>query len=396
MSTKDKFSMKEKKLKLVYVLPSYDAKAADHFAHIPNLLQKLGEHVEITLIVERCEHKPQLRNIKRVYTIPLGNIVPLKFLRIAFLTIKLRMLGYKHFFIRISQNAALPICITTKVFGGIVYFWHSTMSYESLPRWQLKLKVIQHKLFSEIPFRLVLWLVDYLATGPERMRDYYADNWKVPREKIMVLYNDINLDVWKPVPPEQKYLLRKELGLPLNSHIILHVHRFSPIRRLSFYFPKLFHLIFDKCAYKPFFVMCGGGPDEEHLKQAVEAENLSNHVIMKGFVPNRELPKFYAAADVFILPTWADAFPRVLLEAMAAGLPFVTTDVGGIPDVVIENQKRFLVHRENINEFAQKVLELLDNEELRKKLSRENLERIKCFSTEVISKMYIDRIFHSK
>jgi glycosyltransferase involved in cell wall biosynthesis len=101
----------------------------------------------------------------------------------------------------------------------------------------------------------------------------------------------------------------------------------------------------------------------------------------------------YRIADVFIHPTYNEGFPRVILEAMAAGLPIVTTDAGGTAELLGPRQQQFVVKRADRVAFAGKLAELLASPELWPVLGTENLKAVERFSTENVARMYEEVLF---
>ena len=93
----------------------------------------------------------------------------------------------------------------------------------------------------------------------------------------------------------------------------------------------------------------GEGPLENELRAQIEELGLQNRVALSGAKPQREVRQRLTAASVFVLPSVVDAeggmdnLPTVIMEAMATGLPVISTDIGGIPEMVIENETGFLV-----------------------------------------------------
>jgi glycosyltransferase involved in cell wall biosynthesis len=93
----------------------------------------------------------------------------------------------------------------------------------------------------------------------------------------------------------------------------------------------------------------GEGPLEERLRRQIEELKLQNCVELPGPKPQHEIKKYLAAGTVFVLPSVIDPeggmdnLPTVIMEAMATGLPVVSTGIGGIPEMVIENETGFLV-----------------------------------------------------
>ena len=93
----------------------------------------------------------------------------------------------------------------------------------------------------------------------------------------------------------------------------------------------------------------GEGPLENELRRQIDELCLQNNVVLTGAKPQTQLRRRLAAANVFVLPSVIDPdggmdnLPTVIMEAMATGLPVVSTNIGGIPEMVVENETGFLV-----------------------------------------------------
>lgn len=122
-------------------------------------------------------------------------------------------------------------------------------------------------------------------------------------------------------------------------------------------------------------VIVGDGPEKQALVQQAQQLGLWNSIVFAGSLPNKELPPYYRAADVFVLPSIVDSrgdtegLGVVLLEAIAAGTPVVASSVGGIPDVVIGNRTGLLVGQKDPQQLAAAVVSLFKNKQLAKKLA---------------------------
>jgi glycosyltransferase involved in cell wall biosynthesis len=117
---------------------------------------------------------------------------------------------------------------------------------------------------------------------------------------------------------------------------------------------------------------------EGKILRKITELNLKNRVmIIKRQVPYEDLPKYYAIADVFVLPSVSEALGVVLLEAMASGVPIVATNVGGITDIVIHEYNGLLVRPHDSQGLAEAILKVLINEDLRKKLIQNELVTIR-------------------
>jgi glycosyltransferase involved in cell wall biosynthesis len=273
-----------------------------------------------------------------------------------------------------------------------VYFWQSGTTHEHEKKKAFNLK----KYFkSELPFNIVKRFTTYFVTGPESMVEYYEKTVGVKKEKLICLYNDIDISKFSVIDNDEKIKLKKELNLPTDKKVILFVKRMSKIKGILFYSPYIIEKNLDllrKQNYICYYL--GDGSEKEELKRQVKEKKLDDIVKIVGNKPNKEIQKFYQVADIFINPTLEEGFPRVLIEAMASGLPTVTTNAGGTADIVGELQSQFMVDIEDRDGFAIKLKELIADERIQQKLSNENLNQVKKFSTESVAKMYIERIFN--
>jgi glycosyltransferase involved in cell wall biosynthesis len=119
-------------------------------------------------------------------------------------------------------------------------------------------------------------------------------------------------------------------------------------------------------------VIVGDGPERVALHK--QSLNLRDNVVFAGSVHNDQLPALYKAADVFVLPSIVakngdtEGLGVVMLEAIAAGTPVVASNVGGIPDVIIDTKTGILVEQKNPQQLASAISALLSNQKLRKNL----------------------------
>ncbi len=171
--------------------------------------------------------------------------------------------------------------------------------------------------------KLKTWLLSgasqCFSTADEH--DTYYRTYGVSEERIVrypfTSLKDIDV-LPAPISPEEKTALRSKLGMTENT-IVLSVGRFIPL--------KGFDILFDALAQLDRSIGCyivGGQPTEEYLQQ-INALKLEN-VHFEGFKQRAELAQYYKAADAFVLPTRKDIWGLVINEAMAHGLPVITTD----------------------------------------------------------------------
>lgn len=134
----------------------------------------------------------------------------------------------------------------------------------------------------------------------------------------------------------------------------------------------------------------GSGPEEDNLKKVVKRLNMEENVKFLGFIPEDEKYSYYKSVDVCVFPSLYEPFGIVLLEAMGSGKPVVASNVGGIPFVVIDGKTGLLFEPGNIDELAEKVIFLLQNGELRKKMGERGQERAKEFTWDKIAERMVE------
>lgn len=116
--------------------------------------------------------------------------------------------------------------------------------------------------------------------------------------------------------------------------------------------------------------VAGDGNLKSEYETYAAQNDLKSDVTFLGHLEGRELVKAYQEADVFALPTSNDSQPLVVLEAMAAGLPVVSTKIGGIPTMITDNEEGFLIEPHNPQILADKIGILLRDPQLRERFSK--------------------------
>ena len=132
-------------------------------------------------------------------------------------------------------------------------------------------------------------------------------------------------------------------------------------------------------------MIIGSGELEEKLKLQARSLGVEDRVHFAGFVPDEELPAYYAAADIFALPSVeaAEAFGIVQVEAMAYGLPVVNTELPtGVPFVSKHGQTGLTVPPRDAQALAESITTLIDSKEMRQRFSTNARRRAQYFSLE--------------
>ena len=117
------------------------------------------------------------------------------------------------------------------------------------------------------------------------------------------------------------------------------------------------------------------------LKALAKKLDVEDNIEFVGFLSRESMDVFLSESDLFVMPTKAEGLPRVIIEAMAKGLPCITTPVSGNPELI---NSHFLVDYYDINTLADRIEELINNQELYEKTSEENFSRSKQYEDSIL------------
>jgi glycosyltransferase involved in cell wall biosynthesis len=193
---------------------------------------------------------------------------------------------------------------------------------------------------------------------------------KIYYGEILVIPNGIELENYKNL---SKYRFTKS-----DKKIILFIGTLSPVKGLR-YLIRAIEIIHAEME-NTILMIIGDGEERKFLEEIVIKLHLENVVIFQGRIPNEDVPKYMVQGDIFVLPSLSEGFPNVILEAMAVGLPIVSTNVNGLSEIIKNNENGYLVEPRNPQQLAEKVLMILKNPMQSKTISRNNIEKAKKYS----------------
>jgi glycosyltransferase involved in cell wall biosynthesis len=380
-------------MKLCYVLPQYDEKSSENFFHISNFLEELGKEVELYVVIEHCISKPKIANIKKIYILKDGlNSISsfyrlFKLIRIYF---ELYNNGVKLFFARSSLTSVLPLIIANRLLN----FSRSNIIFWSCGQDVVPLSLIPNsKNVKRLISKLLAWFtfkgINYLATGPEMMVEYYHVKYKIPRNKILTLYNDVSLNRFYGLSTKEKTFIKNEL-LNTDKKVMLFVHTFNKCRGADL-LPVIAQKIKDNNLNVLIVAIGRPGDFSSELDRIIQLNCLEESIINLGKVANKDISKFYQIADLFIMPSRGEGFPRVLLESMACECPTLSFNVGGVSNILAEETLQDLLIPLNKDEqFVENSLRIINNQSLLDELAKKSYDKVFQYRTENIVQMYLD------
>jgi glycosyltransferase involved in cell wall biosynthesis len=231
-----------------------------------------------------------------------------------------------------------------------------------------------HKGWIAVLHRLQSWVCknsDQVIVPSEYLAGI-VEGWGTPRAKIQVIYNGVD---FKPAEIGREEARRK-VGVP--GSIILSIGRLVPWKG----FRMLIKIMPQLLSINQFFriVIIGSGPDKKILEAMVKNLGLERKVYLVGSKSKDEIAEYMAVADMFLLNTGYEGFSHQILETMSAGLPLITTAVGGNVEVVRQGENGFMVKYNDEFNLVEAIKTLWQTEELRKQFAEEGKKTVKKFS----------------
>ena len=306
-----------------------------------------------------------------------------------------------------SEHIALPIhsknlltffSCQPKVERAVTRFGANVLhAHSRAPAWHLYIASRKHGIplvttcHSQYGIKLtssVMAKGDVVTCDSAFVRDYIIRGFKSPAEKFIVIYNGIVTDKYNVADRAgNRAAYVAELSLPTDALIVGGVGRFVAHKRFDA-FVRIAAAVAAKNA-QAYFVLVGDGPDLPAVKALADSLGIASRVRFTGY--RSDVPKMMPAFDVFLMTSDREGLCYVNVEALSAGVPVVSSHIGPMPEYLSDGADGYLVPPEDEAGFADAVLKLLADAELRARLgvrARETAKRM--FEMEHIFDQYED------
>jgi L-malate glycosyltransferase len=225
--------------------------------------------------------------------------------------------------------------------------------------------------------RKAIWLQRLFVKGADKIIGispavvaYLRDTAKLPKEKVLLVNNGVPIPT--SVDPKEVEQLKSELGISEGDFVIGSVGRvYNEVKRFSDILEAL--KISDRSNFK--FLLVGDGPDLKKLKEMAINLQLGKHFIPVGYQENPDL--YYHVMDVFCLPSAHEGFGLVAAEAMLHHLPVIASNVGGLANVVVDEETGFLIPVHSPNAISNKLEILYSEKGIRERMGKSGYIRAK-------------------
>jgi glycosyltransferase involved in cell wall biosynthesis len=207
---------------------------------------------------------------------------------------------------------------------------------------------------------------DQVTVISKATKQALIDFENMPKKSIDVIYNGI-----APLKVELSdiSMLREELSIPENQTILGTIARFDPIKNHTMML-KAFSLVLEQQPNTTLIIV-GDGEERTNIETCIYELNIQDKVILTGYQTKPQ--NYLALMDIYLLSSLSEGTSMTLLEAMSLSKPCVVTDAGGNPEIVINGKNGFVTQNANAIQFAQGILQLIQNPQLFTQMSRSSL-----------------------
>jgi len=205
---------------------------------------------------------------------------------------------------------------------------------------------MERRLFASPALRAVI-------CNSKMVRDEIRDRFGLPESRLHVIYNAVDSENFSPRLKEHRVAIRGKLGVPETATVFLLVGSGYARKGVATAIAALARLPGDT-----YLFVVGRDKSRSRYKRLARELGVSNRVALLG--AHEDVRPFYGAADAFVLPTLYDPCPNAALEAMACGLPVVTSTKSGAAELVLEHEAGFVCPSRDVDSLAWHMMTLTD------------------------------------
>jgi len=256
----------------------------------------------------------------------------------------------------------------------IIYTAHGWVFEEQLPFYKRWLYLLMEKLASQ--------LRDTTIVLSEKEKNIALKNKTAKQKSLFVIPNGIDLEKIKFLGKEEarqeilRFAKLAQNDIKKDAFLIGTIANFYKTKGLDILLESFKEII--KINPNAKLVIIGDGPERNNLVKQIQRNNLYQHVILTGLLP--EAYKYLWALDIFVLSSIKEGFPYAILEAMAAKLPIVATSVGAIPEILQNQKNALIVPPNNYLALSSALKELIQNPQQAEGLAKEAHDTVQQFN----------------
>ncbi len=221
--------------------------------------------------------------------------------------------------------------------------------------------------------RILAWLTRYIYPLSNKILVFSSESKKkladmVSEERIEIIPNAVNVRDFR----NEDKTFKKDLSIPSEGKIVLFLSRLIRQKGVYDLIEAIGRVIRENG--NVYFIFAGDGPERHQMETTCTQNGIGTAVRFTGHIPYRDVIRAFSCADVFVLPSYSEGMPMVILQALAAGVPIISTRVGAIADIVKDGVNGFLVEPHAPEQLAKKILFLIDRQDLMKRIGDANIQ----------------------
>jgi glycosyltransferase involved in cell wall biosynthesis len=222
--------------------------------------------------------------------------------------------------------------------------------------------------------RALLGRRDRVVGVGEAVRRALIDNEGIPASRVKVIYNGVDLAPYRDPLQDRASIrqrVREEFGIPESAILLAQVARLDDLKDHATALRAMARIV--AAVPQAMLLIVGDGPERTKIERLVGDLGLGHCVRLVG--TRGDVPDILLAADLFLLSSKSEGIPLTVIEAMAAGLPVVSTDVGGVGEIVVAGETGLLVPAGDDAALAAAAIELLPDAARRARLGEQGYRR---------------------
>lgn len=251
---------------------------------------------------------------------------------------------------------------------NVIYTAHGFLFFKSAP--------LINRIVYKIPELLLARVTDTLITICEE--DYNAAmQFKLRSGTHPYLIHGAGVNIGVRVNTD-RLEIRNRIGLGLSDIVVVSAGDLNPNKNNRVVIEAMSKIPDSRIHY----VICGTGILEDELKEMSKSLGVENRVHFLGY--RTDMPEILACSDIFVMPSYREGVPRAILEAMDLGLPCIGSKTRGIADLIDENKGGYICRPNDSRGFANAIVALANDSELRHSFGQYNREKAKGYSIEIV------------
>lgn len=237
----------------------------------------------------------------------------------------------------------------------------------------------EHMVDPDIPFyqKIADKILSSLTTRgiavSHAVKTFMTDVRHIPEDKVFVLHNTVSSDFCNTYTEEQKNEYVKKYNIPGNKRLVGILGRLDPLKAHTDFLLAAKEVL--KVVPNAYFVIVGEGELRGELEDYASQLGIQNDVSFLGFCEN--VKEVLCLIELLASSSLTEGLPLNFLEAMAQSKPVVATSVGGVPEVIVEGETGFMVPVRSPDKLADKIVILLQDDELRNRMGENSLNHCK-------------------